>query len=45
MNNEDFEQIIQKNFIDNLILKEGENVEVLFHRSGIPLLTYLLMLH
>ena len=40
MNNDDFEQIImQKNFIDNFeFLKEGENVEVLFHADqGIPL--------
>ena len=40
MNNDDFEQIImQKNFIDNFeFLKEGENVEVLFHADqGMPL--------
>ena len=40
MNNDDFEQIImQKNFIDNFeFLKEGENVEVLFHADQeIPL--------
>ena len=40
MNNDDYEQIImQKNFIDNYeFLKEGENVEVLFHADqGMPL--------
>ena len=40
MNNEDYEQIImQKDFIDNVqFLKEGENVEVLFHADkGLPL--------
>ena len=40
MNNDDYEQILmQKNFIDNYeFLKEGENVEVLFHEDqGIPL--------
>ena len=40
MNNDDYEQIImQKNFIDNFeFLKEGENVEVLFHADkGMPL--------
>ena len=40
MNIEDYEQIImQKNFIDNVeFLKEGENIEVLFHADkGIPL--------
>ena len=40
MNNDDYEQILmQKNFIDNYeFLKEGENVEVLFHADqGIPL--------
>ena len=40
MNNDDYDQIImQKNFIDNFeFLKEGENVEVLFHADkGMPL--------
>ncbi len=40
MNNSDYEQIMmQKNFIDNVqFLKEGDNVEVLFHADkGIPL--------
>lgn len=40
MNNDDYEQIImQKDFIDNVqFLKEGDNVEVLFHADkGIPL--------
>ena len=40
MNNDDYEQIImQKNFIDNFeFLKEGENVEVLYHADkGMPL--------
>ena len=40
MNNEDYEQIImKKDFIDNVqFLKEGENVEVLFHADkGLPL--------
>ena len=40
MNNDDYEQIImQKDSIDNVqFLKEGDNVEVLFHADkGIPL--------
>ena len=40
MNNDDYEQImLQKDFIDNVqFLKEGENVNVLFHAGkGIPL--------
>ena len=40
MNNDDYEQIMmQKDFIDNVqFLKEGDNVEVLFHADqGIPL--------
>ena len=40
MNNDDYEQImLQKDFIDNVqFLKEGENVNVLFHADkGIPL--------
>ena len=40
MNNDDYEQImLQKEFIDNVqFLKEGENVEVLFHADeGMPL--------
>tara|TARA_B100000700_G_scaffold323000_1_gene425853 strand:- start:714 stop:1280 length:567 start_codon:yes stop_codon:yes gene_type:complete len=40
MNNDDYEQIMmQKDFIDNVqFLKEGNNVEVLFHADqGIPL--------
>ena len=40
MNNEDYEQImLAKDFIDNVqFLKEGENVEVLFHADeGMPL--------
>ena len=40
MNNDDYEQImLEKDFIDNIqFLKEGENVEVLFHADqGMPL--------
>ena len=40
MNNDDYEQImVQKNSIDNVqFLKEGDNVEVLFHADkGIPI--------
>ena len=40
MNNDDYEQImIQKDFIDNVkFLKEGHNVDVLFHADeGMPL--------
>ena len=40
MNNEDYEQLMmQKDFIENVeFLKEGENIEVLFHADkGIPL--------
>ena len=40
MNNEDYEQLmLQKKFISNVeLLKEGNNVEVLFHADqGIPL--------
>ena len=40
MNNDDYEQIMmQKDFIDNVqFLKEGNNIEVLFHADkGIPL--------